>query len=201
MSKIQVKPASGKLGILTPGLGAVATTFMIGTKAVMRGLGQPIGSLTQMGHIRLGKRTEKRNPLIKDFIPLAPLENIEFGGWDLFDESCYEVAKRNHVLFPNLIEQVKDDIADIKPMKAVFDPKYVSRLSGTYVKEGKTKMDLAKQLMDDISSFKDRKKVDRVVMVWCASTEAYIQPSTIHMSIEAFEKAMENNDPAIAPSM
>ncbi|MCB1198137.1 MAG: inositol-3-phosphate synthase, partial [Deltaproteobacteria bacterium] len=147
MSESKIKPATGKLGILTPGLGAVSTTFMIGTKAVIRGLGHPVGSLTQMGHIRLGKRTDNRNPKIKDFVPLANLEDIEFGGWDLFEDSCYEVAKRNHVLFPGLIEDVREDISDIKPMKAVFDPKYVSRLSGTYVKEGKTKMDLAKQLM------------------------------------------------------
>lgn len=199
--KINVKPAQGKLGILTPGLGAVATTFMIGTKAVLRGMGKPVGSLTQMGRIRLGKRTEKRNPLIKEFVPLANLEDIVFGGWDIFDESCYDVARRNHVLFPGLIEDLKDDIADIKPMKAVFDPKYVSKLHGTYIKQGKTKMDLAKQLMDDIANFKAKNNLDRVVIVWCASTEAYIQASDVHMSIEAFEKGLENNDPAIAPSM
>jgi myo-inositol-1-phosphate synthase len=201
MSNIEVKPAKGKLGILTPGMGAVSSTFMVGVKAVMRGHGKPIGSLTQMSRIRLGKRTDKRNPLIKDFVPLANLEDIEFGGWDIFDESVYEVACKNHVLHPAIIEKVKEDIENIRPMKAVFDPKYVSRLNGTFVKEGKNKLDLARQLMDDMAKFKEEKGCDRLVMVWCGSTEAYIQPSEVHMSIEAFERGLEENNPAIAPSM
>jgi len=201
MSDIKVVPAKGKLGILTPGLGAVSSTFMIGVKAIIRGLGQPIGSLTQMGNIRLGKRTDNRNPKIKDFVSLAALEDIEFGAWDLFEENCYEVAKKNHVLFPDLIEKLREDIQDIKPMKAVFDPHYVSRLSGTHVKKGKTKMDLADQLIEDIERFKAEKGCDRIVVVWCASTEAYIQPSDVHTTLEKFEKGLVNNDPAIAPSM
>lgn len=199
--KITVAPAKGKLGILTPGLGAVSSTFIVGTKAVIRGLGQPVGSLTQMGRIRLGKRTDNKNPLIKDFISLPKLEDIEFGGWDLFEDNCYQVAKKNHVIFGELVDQLRDEIETIKPMKAVFDPAYVSRLSGTYVKTGKTKMDLAKQLMEDIANFKETKKCDRLVMVWCGSTEAYLQPSEVHQSIESFEKGLENNDPNIAPSM
>lgn len=199
--KITVAPATGKLGILTPGLGAVSSTFMVGVKAVMRGLGEPIGSLTQMGRIRLGKRTDNRNPLIKEFVPLTPLENIEFGAWDIFEDNCYQVAKKNHVIFGDLVDQLREDVEDIKPMKAVFDPKFVSKLNGTYVKEGKTKMDLAKQLMDDIANFKATKKVDRCVMVWCGSTEAYLKPSEVHQTIENFEKGLKNNDPNIAPSM
>ncbi|HMR01580.1 MAG TPA: inositol-3-phosphate synthase, partial [Candidatus Gracilibacteria bacterium] len=199
--KLDVKPATGKLGILTPGLGAVSSTFMVGVKAVMRGLGEPIGSLTQMGRIRLGKRTDNRNPLIKDFVPLTPLENIEFGAWDIFEDNCYQVAKKNHVIFGDMVDQLREDIEDIKPMRAVFDPAYVKKLNGTSIKEGKTKMDLAKQLMDDIAQFKEKKKVDRAVMVWCGSTEAYLKPSEVHQSIEAFEKGLKNNDPNIAPSM
>jgi myo-inositol-1-phosphate synthase len=196
-----VAPATGKLGILVPGLGAVSTTFMIGVKAILNGLGQPFGSLTQMGHIRLGKRTDKKSPLIKDFISLTPLENIEFGGWDITEENCYQVALRSHVIFRELVEKLKDEIEPIKPYPAVFDQKYVSRLNGNFVKKGKTKYDLARQLMDDISRFKEEKKVDRMVMVWCGSTEAYLQPGPVHQTIEAFEKGLKDNDPTIAPSM
>ena len=199
--KITVAPATGKLGILTPGLGAVSSTFMVGTKAVIRGLGEPIGSLTQMGRIRLGKRTENRNPLIKEFAPLTPLEDIEFGAWDIFEDNCYQVAKKNHVIFGDLVDQLREDVEGIKPMKAVFDPKYVSKISGPNVKQGKTKMDLAKMLMDDIAQFKQTKKVERCVMVWCGSTEAFLKPSEVHQSVEAFEKGLLNNDPNIAPSM
>lgn len=201
INKIDVAPATGKLGVLIPGLGAVATTFIIGVKAIQRGLGNPIGSLTQMGTVRLGKRTEKRSPRIKDFIPLAPLEKLEFGAWDIFDENCYEVAVRSNVIFKQLVEQVREDIEPIRPFKAVFDPAYVKRLHGTYVKTGKTKYDLAKQLMEDIQRFKEEKRVDRMVMVWCASTEAFLEPGPAHRSIEAFEKALKENDPSIAPSM
>lgn len=199
--KFEIAPADGKLGILVPGLGAVSTTFIIGCKAVQMGLGSPFGSLTQMGTIRLGKRTEKRSPLIKDFVPLTPLKDIEFGAWDIFPENCYEVAVRSNVIFKDLVEKVRPEIESIRPMKAVFDQSYVSRLSGTHVKEGKTKFDLARQLMDDIAQFREAKKVSRMVMVWCGSTEAYIQVGPAHQTIEAFEKAMKNNDPTIAPSM
>lgn len=200
-SKINVQPASGKLGILVPGIGAVGSTFMLGVKAINKGLGSPIGSLTQMGHLRLGKRTENRNPKIKDFVPLTPLKDIEFGGWDLFPDSCYEAALNSKVLFKPLLEQIKDEAHEIKPMKAVFDPKYVKNLSGTHVKTGKTKFDLAQQLIEDIQRFKETKKVERMVMVWCASTEAYLTPSKVHETLENFEKGMKENDPNIAPSM
>lgn len=200
-TKITVAPAKGKLGILTPGLGAVSSTFIVGTKAVIRGLGQPVGSLTQMGRIRLGKRTENNNPLIKDFVPLTKLEDIEFGAWDIFEDNCYQVAKKNHVIFGDLVDQLREDVEGIKPMKAVFDPKYVSRITGPNVKVGKTKMDLAKMLMDDIAQFKQTKKCERLVMVWCGSTEAFLKPSEVHQNIENFEKGLLNNDPNIAPSM
>jgi myo-inositol-1-phosphate synthase len=199
--KLNVAPATGKLGILTPGLGAVSSTFMVGTKAVIRGLGEPVGSLTQMGRIRIGKRTDNKNPLIKEFVPLTPLEDIEFGAWDIFEDNCYQVAKKNHVIFGDLVDQLREDVEGIKPMKAVFDPKYVSRISGPNVKVGKNKMDLAKMLMDDIAQFKDEKKVERCVMVWCGSTEAFLKPSEVHQTIESFEKGLLNNDPNIAPSM
>ncbi|MFH1262191.1 MAG: inositol-3-phosphate synthase [Pseudomonadota bacterium] len=200
-NKVQIQPADGKLGILIPGLGAVATTFIVGVRAIQRGLGSPIGSLTQMGTIRLGKRTDNRSPLIKEFVPLANLKDLEFGGWDIFEDNVYEAAIRSNVIFKQLVEQVREDIEGIKPWKAVFDPAYVSRLHGTHVKTGKNKMELAKQLMDDIARFKEEKKLSRMVMVWCASTEAYMEPGPAHQSIEAFEKALLANDPTIAPSM
>jgi myo-inositol-1-phosphate synthase len=196
-----IAPADGKLGVLMPGIGAVSTTFIIGVKAILHGMGQPVGSLTQIGHIRLGKRTDHNSPLIRDFVPLAPLKDLEFGGWDIFDESVYEVAKRSKVIFGDMVDKLKDEIHTIRPMQAVFDPKYVSRLNGTFVKKGKTKYDLAKMLMDDIQRFKEEKKVSRMVMVWCASTEAFLQPGPAHETIESFEKALKNNDPTIAPSM
>lgn len=196
-----VEPASGKLGILIPGMGAVATTFMVGVKAILNGTGSPIGSLTQMGTIRLGKRTENRNPLIKDFIPLANLADIEFGGWDVYEDSCYDAAMSANVIFKQHVESVKEQIQNIRPWKAVFDKNYVKNLDGTHVKTGKNKMDLAKQVMEDIIRFKEEKKLARMVMVWCGSTEAYLVPSDVHSTLEKFEKGLENNDPLIAPSM
>jgi len=200
-SKKTIPPADGKLGVLIPGLGAVSTTFIIGVKAILKELGEPIGSLTQMGTIRLGKRTEKRTPLIRDFVPLATLKDLEFGAWDIFEESCYDVAKNSNVVFKGLVEQVKEDIENIKPWKAVFDSKYVTRLNGKHVKEGKTKYDLAKQVMEDISRFREEKNCARLVMIWCGSTEAYVQSGPTHQDIESFEKALKENDPSIAPSM
>lgn len=198
---LKVAPPEGKLGILIPGLGAVSTTFMIGVKAILRGLGSPIGSLTQMGTIRLGKRTDKRSPLIKEFVSLAKLEDLEFGAWDIFEESCYDVAMKSDVIFKPLVEKVREDVESIKPWKAVFDPAYVKNLHGKHVKSGKTKYDLAKQLMEDIAQFREEKKLSRMVMVWCGSTEAYLQLGSVHQSIEAFEKGLKQNDPAISPSM
>ena len=199
--KIDIKPASGKLGILTPGMGAVATTFIAGVLASRKELALPIGSLTQMGTIRLGKRTEPRNPLIKDFVPLAGLDQLVFGGWDVYDDNVYQAAVEAKVLDRNLVDALKSELEQIKPMKAVFDKAYVRNLDGTHIKTGATKMELAEQLMDDIRRFKQENNCDRLVMVWCASTEAYLQASEVHNSIEAFEEGLRNNDPCIAPSM
>jgi len=202
MSKqIKIQPAAGRLGILTPGMGAVATTFIAGVIAARRGIALPVGSLTQMGTIRLGKRTEDRNPKIKDFVPLAGLDQLVFGGWDVYSDNVYEAALEAKVLDRTLVEQLKDELQTISPMKAVFDKKYVRNLDGTHVKTGATKMDLAEQLMDDIRRFKAEKGCDRLVMVWCASTEAYTEASDVHQSLEAFEAGLRNNDERIAPSM
>ncbi|MFN8574564.1 MAG: inositol-3-phosphate synthase [Gemmatimonadaceae bacterium] len=200
-SRSTVRPASGKLGILTPGLGAVATTFMAGVESIRRGYTAPIGSLTQMATIRLGKRTENRSPLIRDFVPLADLKDLVFGAWDPIPDDAYVAAKKAGVLEDKHLEPIADFLKGIKPMPAVFDTKYVTRISGVNVKSGKTKRDLAEQLRQDIRDFKARNGLDRVVMVWCASTEIFIRPGPQHATIEQFEKAMERNDDAIAPSM
>src|SRR5829696_3294190 len=194
-------PAKGKLGILTPGLGAVATTFMAGVESVRRGHSKPIGSLTQMATIRLGKRTENRSPLIKDFVPLADLDDIVFGAWDPISDDAYTAATKAGVLEDRDLEPIKDFLSAIKPMPAVFENKYVTRIHGTNVKKGKTKRDLAEQLRQDIRDFKTRTKCDRLVIVWCASTEIFIKPGPQHATIEQFEKAMERNDDAISPAM
>jgi myo-inositol-1-phosphate synthase len=196
-----IAPPEGKLGILLPGLGAVSTTFIIGVEAIRRGLGQPIGSLTQMGTIRLGKRTEGRSPLIRDFVPLANLSDIEFGGWDIYEDTVYEAALNAGVLERGLIDAVKDRIQNIRPMKAVFDREYVKRLDGTNVKKGKTKLDLAEQLMEDIARFRQEHGCARLVMVWCASTEVFIKAGSVHESLESFEQGLKSNHPDIAPSM
>jgi myo-inositol-1-phosphate synthase len=195
------RPASGRLGVLIPGLGAVATTFIAGVESVRRGHSKPIGSLTQMATIRLGKRTEKRSPYIKEFAPLAELEDLVFGGWDPIPDDALTAARKAGVLEEKDLAPIADFLAGIKPMPAVFDQKYVSRLSGPNVKKGKTKRDLAEQLRQDIREFKSKHKCDRIVMVWCASTEIYIKPGPQHATLEQFEKAMERNDEAIAPSM
>ena len=199
--KNDILPANGKLGILTPGMGAVSTTFVAGVLAVNKGIGKPIGSLTQMGTIRLGKRTDKRVPMIKDFIPLTNIKDLVFGGWDIFDDNMYEAAVLAGVLRKELLDQIRTDLEGIKPMTAVFDPEYVKRLNGTHIKKGKTKMDLADQLREDIRQFKKANNLDRMVMVWCGSTEAYIEPGEVHSSLDAFEKGLGENDPLIAPSM
>ncbi len=196
-----IAPATGKLGILTPGLGAVATTFIAGVESIRRGLSKPIGSLTQMSTIRLGKRTESRAPLIKEFVPLADLNDIVFGAWDPIPDDALTAARKAGVLEERDIAPIADFLASIKPMPAVFDNKYVTRLNGTNVKTGKTKRDLAEQLRQDIRDFKARNKLDRVVIVWCASTEIFIRPGPQHATVEQFERAMDNNDDAIAPSM
>src|SRR5512132_3189544 len=194
-------PATGKLGILTPGLGAVATTFMAGVESIRLGRAKPIGSLTQMATIRLGKRTEHRSPLIREFVPLADLNDLVFGAWDPIPDDGYTAALKAGVLEERDLLAVKDFLSAIKPMPAVFDQKYVTRIQGTNVKQGKTKRDLAEQLRQDIRDFKAKNKIDRVVIVWCASTEIFIKPGPQHATLEQFEKAMERNDEAIAPSM
>ena len=195
------RPATGRLGVLTPGLGAVATTFIAGVESIRRGLSRPIGSLTQMATIRLGKRTDKRSPYIKEFVPLAGLDDLVFGAWDPIPDDALTAARKAGVLEARDLDPIADFLAAIKPMPAVFDQKYVSRISGTNVKKGKTKRDLAEQLRQDIRDFKAKHKLDRLVMVWCASTEVYIKAGPQHATIEQFEKAMDRNDEAIAPSM
>ena len=195
---MMVEPAKGKLGVMVVGLGAVATTMIAGVEAVRRGLAKPIGSLTQMGTIRLGKRTDNHSPLIKDFVPLADLKDIVFTGWDIFEDNVYEAAAHAAVLEPEMLKKLKPYLSKIKPMPAVFDRYYVKRLDGTHVKKGKNKRDLAEQLRADIRAFK--KTVNRVVMIWAGSTEIFLKPTAVHQSIEAFEKGLEKNDPGIAPS-
>lgn len=197
----EIAPASGKLGILLVGLGAVSTTFVAGVEAIRKGTAKPFGSLTQMGTIRLGKRTDNRSPLIKDFVPLADLRDVVFGAWDIFADSAYEAALHAGVLEKGLVEDLREQLESLKPMAAVFSHNYVKRLNGTNIKEGKNKMELAEQLMADIAKFKEEKGCERLVIVWAASTEIYLEPSEIHSSIEAFEKAMYDNDERIAPSM
>ena len=201
MKNVEIAPAKGKLGILLVGLGAVSTTTIAGVLAIRKGLAKPIGSLTQMGTMRLGKRTEGRSPKIKDTVPLAELDNIVFGGWDIFAENSYEAARTAGVLEPSLLDKIKPELEAIKPMPAVFDQRYVKRLDGPNVKKGKNKMDLAQQLRADIRNFKKDNGLDRLVMVWCGSTEVFMKESAAHQSIEAFEKALEANDPAIPSSM
>ncbi len=197
-----IAPATGKLGILTPGLGAVATTFMAGVESIRRGHTSPIGSLTQMATIRLGKRTEHRSPLIKDFVPLAGLQDIVFGAWDPISDDAYTAAKKAGVLSGEHLEPLKDFLTAIKPMPAAFEARFVTRLLGVdNVKTGPTYRDIAEQLRADMRNFKAANGCDRLVIVWCASTEAFIQPGPQHATIESFEKAMDENDPAIAPSM
>ncbi|MDR3765126.1 MAG: inositol-3-phosphate synthase [Acidobacteriota bacterium] len=196
----QIAPAKGKLGILTVGLGAVATTFIAGVEAVRKGIGEPVGSLTQLGTIRLGKRTEGRSPFIKDFVPLADLKDLVFGGWDIFTDSAYAAAANAKVLEPELLKQVKPFLDKIKPMAAVFDHKYIKLIEGPNVKKGKNKMDLADQLRQDIRDFKKKNKCDRLVVIWCGSTESFQKPSKVHSSLEAFEKGLKASDPNIAPS-
>ncbi len=197
----EIAPVKGKLGVLLVGLGAVSTTFIAGVEAIKKGIAEPIGSLTQMGTIRLGKRTENRVPLIKDLVPLADLNDLVFGAWDIFPDSAYEAAMHAGVLEKDLLAQVKTPLQKIKPMRAVFDQSYVKRLNGTNVKEGANKMELAEQLIEDIAEFKRRNKCSRLVMVWAASTEIFLKPQGVHKTLQSFEQAMRDNHKAIAPSM
>ena len=198
---VSIAPAEGKLGILFVGLGAVSTTTIAGILAIRKGLAKPIGSLTQMGTVRLGRRTDNRSPALKDFVPMAGLDQLVFGGWDIFDDDCYQAAKTAGVLEAGILDQIKDELAAVKPMPAVFDRQYVKRLDGPNVKKGKNKRDLAEQLIADIRKFKADNKLDRLVLVWCGSTEIYLTESPAHQSVAAFEKALEANDPSIPSSM
>ncbi|HYJ91187.1 MAG TPA: inositol-3-phosphate synthase [Pyrinomonadaceae bacterium] len=199
--RVGIAPAEGKLGILLVGLGAVSTTFVAGVEAIKRGLAQPVGSLTQMGTIRLGKRTEGRSPRIKDFVPLAALDDVVFGAWDIFSDNAFDAAMKAGVLEKDLLNQVSEQLASLKPMPAVFEQNYVKRLHGDNIKTGNNKMELAEQLIEDIARFKSEKGCDRLVMVWAASTEIFMEESAVHQSLEAFEKGLYDSDPAIAPSM
>ena len=197
----EIKSAKGKLGIMIPGMGAVATTFVAGVEAVRKGLAKPIGSLTQMGTIRLGKRTDGKSPKIKEFVPLAGLDDLVFTGWDIFEDDMYSAASTAGVLDKELLSQIKPFLSKIKPRKAVFDRNYVRLIDGPNVKKGKTKMDLVEQVRDDIRDFRKTSGATRLVTMWCGSTESYIEPSAIHQSGKAFEKALTKNDANIAPSM
>jgi myo-inositol-1-phosphate synthase len=201
MQNVHVKPASGRLGILTPGMGAVSTTFMAGVISAKKGFTKPIGSLTEMGYIRLGKRTEKRQSLIREFLPFARLEDIVFGGWDIYQDNAFEAASKAKVLEKEHLEQVKDELSKIKPMSAVFDPAFVKNISGPNIKTGKNKFDLAEQLRKDIRDFKKNNNCERIVMVWCGSTEAHLLPGADHQTVDSFEAAMKANSPNISPAM
>jgi myo-inositol-1-phosphate synthase len=198
---VKIEEPAGKLGVLIPGLGAVSTTFIAGVEAVKKGIAKPIGSLTQMGTIRLGKRTDKRVPAIKDFVPLANISDLVFGGWDIYNDNCFQSASNAGVLEKSLLEAVRPEIEKIVPWKAVFDQEYVKRLQGPNVKAGKNKMELAEQVMDDIEQFRVKNNLSRMVMVWCGSTEIFLKPEAVHATIASFEKGMRENDHAIAPSM
>lgn len=197
----QIQPAEGKLGILLPGLGAVGTTLIAGVIAVNKGIAKPIGALTQMGNIRLGKRTENRYPLIKDFVPLAELSTIAFGGWDVYADNVYEAANKAKVLEPSLLAAIKPELEAIVPMKAVFDKSYIRNLDGENIKKADTKYNLALAVMDDIENFREAHDCSRLVIVWCGSTEKYLEESSVHQTIASFEEGLHANDPAISPSM
>src|SRR5882724_10815906 len=197
---VDVKPASGKLGILLPGMGAVATTFIAGVQAIRRGIGKPIGSLTQLGHIRIGKRTEDNSPSIKDYVSLAALDDIVFGGWDIFPDNAYQAAVRAGVLEAKHLDPLKEELEAIRPMPAVFEQAYVKKLNGPNVKKGTSKMHLAEQVMDDIRAFKTTHGCDRLVAVWCGSTEVYRKPAEVHSTLDKFEAALRASHDDIAPS-
>ena len=198
---MEVNEPKGKLGVLLVGLGAVSTTFVAGVEAIKKGLGSPIGSLSQMGTIRLGKRTEGRVPRIKDFVPLAEINDLVFGGWDIFGDDCFEAATKAGVLGGDLLEKLEEELRAIRPMRGVFDRRYVKKLDGSFTKRGSSKMDLAEQLIKDIQNFQQRHDIQRVVMIWCGSTEIFISPSEVHSSLEKFEAGLCSNNEEIASSM
>src|SRR6516225_1040885 len=199
--RTEVAPAKGKLGIMIPGMGAVATTFVAGVEAIRKGISNPIGSVTQMGHIRLGKRTDNRSPRVKDFVPLADLNDLVFTGWDIFEDDMYAAAGKAGVLDRSLLEQVKPFLSTLKPRKAIFDKNYVKKLDGPNVKKGKNKRDLVEQVREDIRDFKKSSGADRLAMIWCGSTETFIEAGAVHQTVDSFEKGLMANDENIAPSM
>jgi len=198
---VDIAPARGKLGVLLVGLGAVSTTTIAGVLAIRNGFAKPIGSLTQMGTVRLGKRTEGRSPRINEIVPLAPLDDLVFGGWDIFEDDCYAAARTAGVIEPALLEKVRPELEKIRPWPAVFDQRYVKRLEGPNVKKGANKKVLAEAVVEDIRAFKKANGLDRLVMVWCGSTEVFMTESPAHQTIDAFERALETNDPQIPSSM
>ncbi|MDX1623981.1 MAG: inositol-3-phosphate synthase, partial [Gemmatimonadota bacterium] len=198
---VDIASPEGTLGVLLPGLGAVSTTFIAGVEAVRRRAGQPFGSLTQMGTIRLGGRPEKRVPAIKDFVPLADLDQLVFGAWDVFPDDAYESALNCGVLKPQDVEELKDFLSTVEPMRGAFDSRYVKKLDGTHVMETRSKREWADRLIDDIERFRDEKGCDRLVMIWCGSTEVFMERAPVHESLEAFEQGLDEDDDAIPPSM
>jgi myo-inositol-1-phosphate synthase len=196
-----IAPAEGRLGVLLPGMGAVATTFIAGVEAIRKGLSRPIGSLTQMGTVRLGKRTEGRNPKISELVPLTRLEDVVFGGWDIYEDDAYEAARKAGVLNREHLDALKPFLKTVRPWPAVFDPAYVRKLRGESVKKGKNKRDLAEQVTADILRFKKENGLSRLVMVWCGSTEIYKKGSEVHSTVEKLERGLELDDPEIPPSM
>ena len=199
--EVNIQPADGKLGVLMPGLGAVSTTFIAGVEAVKKQISQPTGSLTQLGTIRLGKRTDHRVPHIKEFVPLAGLDDLVFGGWDIYEDNCYDSAINAGVLDKDILQQVRPRLESVTPWKAVFSQDYVRNLSGPNVKSGTSKMDLAEQVMADIDGFKETHQLNRLVMIVCASTEVFMTPQPVHQTLDTFEQGLRDSDPAIAPSM
>ena len=197
---VTIAPATGRLGVLIPGMGAVTSTFIAGVEAVKQGWADPIGSLTQLATIRLGKRTEGRTPLIKDFVPLTPLECLAFGTWDIFEDNAYEAAVRAKVLDQGLLDRLKEPLSAIRPMKAVFDREYVRRIDGPNVKRGANKMELAEALIEDIREFQRKNGCTRLVSIWCGSTEVFHKPAAVHQSLATFEEGLRKSDPDIAPS-
>src|SRR5262250_3304553 len=201
MTAVDIAPPDGRLGVLLPGLGAVSTTLIAGVELARKKLAAPIGSLTQLGTIRLGKRTDDRTPLVRDFVPLAKLDDLVFGAWDIFPDTCYQSALKAGVVASAQLDQVRGELEAIAPWPAAFDPVYVKRLSGPHVKRAANKLALAEQLMADIEDFKQRTGARRLVMVWCGSTESFLRPEDVHQRLDAFEAGLRTNHPAIAPSM
>ena len=197
----KIASPKGRLGVLLPGMGAVSTTFMAGVELVRRGHAKPVGSLTQFGTIRLGKRTDNHSPEIKKFVPLAGLDDLVFGGWDIFKDNAYQAAAKAGVLSNEHLAKVKPFLSKIKPMKAAFDREYVKKLDGTHVKKAKNKYELALQIKEDIANFKKSSRSSRLVTCWCGSTEVFIKAEEVHSTPEKLIEAMKGNHPAIAPSM